>query len=111
VSATRSEPIRGVLGAREARMRRAVERWQETSDARGCPLEALAEAAAAHAELLGRDLSVAEIAAGCAAVVSAWVDAEEQREAEEARQGDAERERLGYLSRTAARLRLTREPP
>ena len=108
MSATRPEPIGHVLDPRFARMRRAVERWQETSDARGCPLEALAEAAATQADALGRDLTPGEIAAGCASLVSAHVDEREQAEAEEAIAGAREQERLDYLRRRAADLRRTR---
>jgi hypothetical protein len=97
-----------ILSAREARALRAVQRWLETADARGCPVDMLAAKVAASAAELGRDLTPGEVQSVCAAAVAAWVHTEEQRAAEEARRSAAEEERLAYLRRRAADYRRWR---
>ncbi len=79
-----ADPIGPTLSARAARARRACERWTETNDAKGAPLEVIGERATTSANTLGRDLTVAEVSSVCAAAVSAHVAAEEQRLAAEA---------------------------
>jgi hypothetical protein len=100
------QPIRA-LGAREARARRACERWLETNDARGCALELLATKATESASNLGRDLTPAEVEAVCSATVASWLAAEEQRLAAEALSDAREQERLAYLARVRADVLLT----
>jgi hypothetical protein len=107
----RPQPIGPVMGARAARATRAAERWAEQGgDLRGVPLAVVVCAVVALAEELHRDLDAAEVDRACSSTVAAHVDAEEQRQAEEALAGARETERLAYLARTAERLRRTREP-
>jgi hypothetical protein len=87
-------------------MRRACERWTEAKDAKGTPLDVLAERATTTADNLGRDLSAAEIETVCAAAVAAHDHAEEQRLAAEGIAGAREEERLAYLRRRQADFRL-----
>jgi hypothetical protein len=94
-----------VLGARAARTLRAVERWLESNDARGCLLELLVAKVTESASNLGRDLTVAEVHAVCESAVAAHVHAEEQRAAQEAIAGAREQERLAYLRRKQAEYR------
>jgi hypothetical protein len=104
----RPEPIRA-LGAREARARRAAERWLEGNDARGCPLDALVAKAVSSAEALGRDLTPHEVNTVCTATIASWIDAEAQRLAAEALSDAREQERLAYLARRRQEYLLTAE--
>lgn len=81
----------------------------QANDTRGAPLAALFAAAVAEAERRRMDLDVDALHATLVAAVRAYVHAEEQRQIEEARQGDAEASRLAYLRRRAADYRLTAE--
>ncbi|HEY1691041.1 MAG TPA: hypothetical protein VGG39_02700 [Polyangiaceae bacterium] len=103
---TRPEGIGHVLGAREARTRRAVERWCEDHDARGCPIEHLAGKATELTERLGRDLTVHEVDLSCSSTVSAFVDEAEQRKAQESLAGAREEQRLRYLRDRARDYKL-----
>ncbi len=94
-----------IMSAREARARRAAERWLETNDARGTPLDVLASKVTESAQQLGRDLTIAEVEVVCASAVAAFVHLEEQRAAEEARRSAAEDDRLEYLKRKSAEYR------
>ncbi len=98
-----------IVTTRDLRAHRAAERWRETNDHHGAPFDELAHAVVEHAARLRRDLEPEEVDRVCRAAVAAYVDAEEQREAEEVRHGDAEAERLRYLERLRARLLLTRD--
>jgi len=102
----RPEPIKAI-GAREARTRRACERWVEANDPKGTPLELLAERATTSADALGRDLTPHEVNTVCSSAVAAFVASEEQRLAAEALSDAREQERLAYLARVRRDVLLT----
>jgi len=106
------EPIGAIpsMSLRALRMRRACEAWLEVHPSE-CPLDVLAQAAADHAEALGRDLTAAEIASGCAAVVASWTAEQEQQLARQALSDAREQERLRYLAGVRRDLLLLRSDP
>ena len=76
---------------RRLRAHRAARRWCESGDALDVPIVAIENAVADAADLVERDLDVAEVAKVCSSAVRAALHDREQAEATAAMAGGARR--------------------
>lgn len=106
----------GVATPMRLRASRGAQRWCEANGHTDMALVSYLEAAVADAaDERGRDLTPAEVASGCAALVAQYQIEEQRRQSEQAaaatRAEQIEAGRLAYLARARAQLREEPDPP
>lgn len=105
------EPIRTFPTLRVVVARRAAQRWAETNDARGCPIDLLEAAAVDAAATLARDMTHEEVDRVARSRIDTWEQDQAAEALELRRREQDERERLAYLEKVRREIILTRSDP